>query len=121
MKVKGTPYSFLFLREIYPYLDLIYARNVSPTARGSNPDKTGFFEVYQEVGGRPTLLKEIPATKNTSWFDKRNGYIRRALAGAAAYPPKTRWWKNGEPTRRHLALIVWAYSPTPKRLNKYTI
>jgi hypothetical protein len=27
-------------------------------------------------------------------------------------------WKDGVPTRRHLALIMWAYSPSPARLAK---
>tara|TARA_Y100000593_G_C4069298_1_gene218335 strand:+ start:145 stop:507 length:363 start_codon:yes stop_codon:yes gene_type:complete len=119
MKVKGTSYKFLFLREIHAVLDEVYARNVSPTARGSNPEKIGFLEVYEQVDGRPTELKKIMASRNTSWFEKRNNYIKRSLAGAAAYPASTRWWKNGRPTRRHLALIVWAYSPTPKRLANY--
>ena len=30
---------------------------------------------------------------------------------------REKWWtKKGHPTRRHLALIMWAYSPTPRRV-----
>ena len=118
--INGSPYPFLSVREIQRHMDEIYDRNVSETARGSNPDRIGFLEVYQiEAQGKASQLHRIMATKNSSWMEKRNNYIRRSLAGAASTPVKDRWWKNGRPTRRHLALIVRAYTPTPRRLARY--
>lgn len=118
-KIKASPYPFLDVRTITAHLPEIYDRNVSVVARGDG-DKIGFLDVYRyDANGKPSQLLNFKASKNRSWLEKRDAYITRSLAGAMDTPAKDRWWKNGRPTRRHLALIVWAYSPTPRRLSRY--
>lgn len=48
------------------------------------------------------------------WCRRRAAFIKRHTAQVAQRHEPL--WKNGAPTRRHLALAMWAYSPTPKRL-----
>jgi len=57
-------------------------------------------------GGDPENLPE-------KWVRKRNGFVARHMAQMQNEP----WYdENGMPTRRHLALIMWAYSPDAENL-----
>ena len=51
---------------------------------------------------------------DTDWCRKREGFIERHMAQVRKRHEPL--WKNGQPTRRHLALVMWAYSPTPAKL-----
>jgi hypothetical protein len=98
----------------YPYLDLAVVESfvyrmqkagVSEVARS----KGGFLPAFRKAGGDPSKL-------SVTWRKRRDAFIARHIAQANA---------NGEeliratgPSRRHLALIAWAYSPTPKALPK---
>lgn len=75
------------------------AREVSTVARGPR----GFTTAYKH------------GNIDESWCQKRSGFIARHMAqieqrGEALFD------RDGRPTRRHLALIMWAFSPTPKKL-----
>jgi len=48
------------------------------------------------------------------WCARRAAFVKRHMAQVTKR--REPLWKNGAPTRRHLALAMWAYSPTPKRL-----
>jgi hypothetical protein len=74
-------------------------RGVSKVARG----RGGFMRAYQKAGRFSKLSDE--------WKRKRAGFIARHLAQAKG----ERLWKNGEPSRRALALIMWAYMPRKRR------
>lgn len=47
-----------------------------------------------------------------AWLSKREAFISRHMAQMK----DERKFIDGKPTRRHLALIMWAYSPVPGRL-----
>lgn len=102
----------------YPWLDLDVVleweplaeeRDVSRVARSAR----GFLRQYEDAGGDPDQL-------DPAWRAERNAFVARHLAqlrqngepwfevGKSAYA--------GDPTRRHLALIMWAYSPSPRLL-----
>jgi hypothetical protein len=49
------------------------------------------------------------------WQARREAFLARHLAQAKAHHEPL-LDANGEPTRRHLALIMWAYSPDPAKL-----
>jgi hypothetical protein len=51
---------------------------------------------------------------DTDWCRKREGFIERHMAQVRKR--REPLWQNGAPTRRHLALVMWAYSPTPAKL-----
>jgi len=105
-------YPFLRRSTVIRALPEIDRRKVSLIARGkrrSRQTKKGFLQVW--------LKKEsldMPATKNTSWAERRNAFIKRHLKGRGAL-----WLRNGSPSKKHLALIAWGYSPTPERLQTW--
>ena len=80
-------------------------RGVSKVARSNR----GFMRAYEKVGS--------PQRLSDAWKRKRDGFIARHVAQAKASGEK--WFQaDGSPTRRHLALIMWAYSPVPVQLGK---
>ncbi len=75
------------------------ARGVSTVARSPR----GFLTAYKRAGGDPTKLSPY-------WQRRRAGFIARHVAQMEQRhePPRG---PDGRPTRRHLALIAWAFSP----------
>ena len=82
------------------FLPFMIEKNVSETAR-----KKGFTKIYLE-NKNPF---ETMATKRITWHQKRHAYLKRRLA-----QPYKLFDKNGMPTRYHLSLISWGYSPSKK-------
>lgn len=72
-------------------------RGVSTVARSSR----GFMRAYQRAGSWGRLPK--------SWKRKRNAFVARHMAQVRQNGEQL--WKNGKPSRRALALIMWAYMP----------
>ena len=109
---KKEQYPLLQGATVAKMLPLIDAQNVSLAARGRIPSATlqGFTQAFFN-----DALDEM-ATVRTTYRERRRGYISRA------YTAKTRLYTTaGDPTRAHLALIAWAYSPDPKGLKKYIV
>lgn len=75
------------------------ARGVSTVARSPR----GFLTAWKRAGGDPAKLSPY-------WRQRRAGFIARHMAQMEQHhePPRG---PDGAPTRRHLALIAWAYSP----------
>lgn len=93
-------FDYLSRAKVKKYLPQMIERGVSKVAR-----KNGFTRIYLS-GENPRLLM---ATRNQSWHDKRHNFLKRQLAsGNRLYD------FDGKPSRFHLALIAWAYSPSPK-------
>ena len=92
-------------------LPLIDEQGVSLVSRGftpSNQTEGGFLAAF--YNGK---LKKL-ATKNQTWLERREGFIKRHWRdGRRLYKG------DGTPTRLHLALVSWAYSPDVKGLNKF--
>lgn len=82
------------------------ARGVSKVARSAR----GFIPRYRKAGGDPDDLDD-------GWREQRNAFLARHIAQAESNGEP--WWENGEPTRRHLALVAWAYSPTRAKLEDW--
>jgi hypothetical protein len=93
-------YSYLSRAKVRKYLPLMKKKGVSKVSR-----RNGFTKIYLS-GENPKLLM---ATKNQSWDQKRHNFLKRHLARG-----NDLFDRYGEPTRHHLALIAWAYSPSPK-------
>ena len=75
------------------------ARGVSTVARSPR----GFLTAWKRAGGDVAKLSPY-------WRRRREGFIARHMAQMELRhePPRG---AGGAPTRRHLALIAWAYSP----------
>ena len=96
-------YQYLPLETVEEFLPYMEELGVSEVARGPG----GFIAAYRRAKGDPDLLSD-------KWDAKREAFIKRHLAQVKAR--KEPLWKDGEPTRRHLALIAWAYSPHARRV-----
>jgi hypothetical protein len=103
-------YPLLSRDTITRLLPLIDERRVSLVARGIAKGATpqGFLQAYY----RDEL--DDMATTGTTYRERRQGFIKRHMR------PSVRLWEtNGAPSRLHLALVSWAYSPQPQRLKSW--
>lgn len=97
------PHRFLPLSTIARYEKQARQRNVSEVARGP----AGFLPVYKRAG--------TPARVPPYWRKKREAFIARHMA-QVEQRNEPLWELDGRPSRRHLALIMWAYSPAVRYL-----
>jgi hypothetical protein len=87
--------------------DMAREQGVSKVARSSR----GFFPQYKKAKGHPDRL-------DPWWRNRRNNFVTRHMAQVKAHG-ESLVTDDGSPTRRHLALIMWAYSPmSEERLKK---
>lgn len=96
-------HAFLPLSTVERYRPLAAALGVSAVARSQR----GFLRAYLDADGQAFNLSDY-------WLNRREGFIARHMAQVKTR--KEPLWKNGEPTRRHLALVCWAFSPDASRL-----
>lgn len=75
----------------------------------------GFVEAYTKASGSPGRLERRFHPSGENWRQRRNNFVARHMAQVQARRERL-WDTNGNPTRRHLALAVWAYSPAPGKL-----
>jgi hypothetical protein len=113
-------YPWLTLGEAKALMAEAKRRGVSKVARGEVPSKQtreGFMQAYARVRGSKRAMAQRMATNRTTWAQRREGFIARHKA------PGGPWWETvhgvERPTRRHLGLVMWAYSPTPAKLKRY--
>jgi hypothetical protein len=99
---------------ITPLLPMMDLQGVSLVARGIVPSartEYGFLQLYYK---NKKQLGAQKATKNQNYLSMRDAYIKRA------WTPGAKMFKiDGSPTRRHLSLVAWAFSPDPKRLQRF--
>ena len=91
-------YRALSLRQVEAYVPLAEQLGVSTVARSSR----GFLAALRRAGSVAALSVE--------WRRKREAFIARHMAQVEARG-EALWDDEGNPTRRHIALIMWAYSP----------
>ena len=123
---KKLPYLPLVLVNSYEKLANYY--NVSRKARGLEKPSTsneGFLVVYRKIKGNGSLMKNIPCRKNkalgVNWDRKRAIEVYGKL-GQAQRMKLDLFHKSGTlkglPTKIHINMIMWAYSPYPSKLKK---
>ena len=91
-------YRWLSARSIQRWKPLAKKLGVSQVARSGR----GFMSAYARAGYKASKLPE-------KWKRKRDAFIKRHMAQVKKR--REPLWKAGKPTRRHLALMMWAYSP----------
>lgn len=92
------------------YEPLARRRGVSQVARSSR----GFFSAFKRAGGRLSHMGKDPHSGQV-WSTRRKGFLKRHMAQLVK-DQEPLFLANGEPTNRHLALIMWGYSPRPNKL-----
>jgi hypothetical protein len=76
----------------------------------------GFLSAYKLASGDPYAMGRDRFTGRL-WEEMRINFIKRNLA--AAKKGSESWWRKGNPSRRHLALLMWAYTPTPSKTSSW--
>ena len=85
----------------------LVARGIVPSARTD----FGFLQLYYK---NDKELSRRLATKNQNYLALRDAYLKRAST------PGAKLYKfDGSPTRRHLSLIAWAFTPDPKGIQAF--
>ena len=122
-------YKWMKLEDVKKSLSAMDARDVSRVARGlddSTQTKEGFVEAYIAVKGdqnkmmtrKTGRLRE--GQEKETWAERRSQFIARHLKEMRDIDTHRNGWQpNGQPTRRHLGLMAWAYTPSPKRTEKW--
>lgn len=106
-------YRWMTLKAVEKAVPAMEAEDVSEVARGDTPStvtKEGFVEAYRATKGSPAKMKKRPATTGTSWAKRRQEFIGRHM-GQIRENGEPLFRDGGIPTRRHLGLIAWAYTP----------
>lgn len=103
-------YPWLPLELIEPAIPLMEDWGVSEVARSHR----GFLTAFQRADGDPRALGR-DSYSGQHWVNRRRGFIARHLPQGR----EAGWWEGGEPTRRHLALVAWAYTPTPVKWARF--
>lgn len=99
-------YLWLSLDTVEGFVPLARRLGVSEVARSE-----GFVPEYRKAGGDPNHMSDY-------WANRRDGFIKRHMAQVKLRGDPL-WDKDGNPTRRHLALVMWAYSPHATRLSTW--
>ena len=85
------------LRDVLRWVDEAKAQGVSEVARGPS----GFLTAFKRAGTWFSL--------SDYWKNRRDDFVSRHMAQVKQSNEKL--WEDGKPTRRALALIMWAYYP----------
>lgn len=123
-------FKFLNINLIKKFFPLAEKYKVAEVCRGIKKAKTtdkGFLEVYSKVK-KPDDLKNIPVRKNkpngANWYQTRENRLK-AKIGQMKRQKIDYFHKSGEmkdlPTKMHVILIMWGYSPYEKKINKLKV
>ena len=115
-------YKWLNLDDVLRSVPAMNQQGVSKVARGiekSNQTREGWVQAYIETGGNPvSMANRLTGRSDTeTWQDRRQQFLARHLGKVRK--DNEPLWKDGEPTRRHLGLIAWGYTPDVKKLRKW--
>lgn len=126
---KSTEFRFIPLSFLKPFEKLADERKVSEVARGKKKSKQtdlGFMQAYRKVKGKPEKLIGFSISKKNKssqdWWTRRKNFNSRHLAQMKKNN-RSFFESSGKykylPTRQHLGLLMWAYSPySLKRLKQ---
>jgi hypothetical protein len=104
----GREHAWLTWAEVEPAIPVMRDLGVSAVARSPR----GFLAAFRRAGGDRKLIADLPVPHKPThtWDVERHGFIQRHLAEIQAHG-ESLWDANGNPTRRALAFVAWAYHP----------
>jgi hypothetical protein len=113
---------WLSINDVLRSIPAMDRQAVSKVARGlerSTQTKEGWVQAYIATNGNPKeMAKRLTGRNNhETWKDRRKQFLARHLKKVKL--DNEPLWKNGQPTRRHLSLVAWGYSPNISRLQKW--
>jgi len=98
---------WLSLADIERFVPLARNKRVVPKVRG----RGGFLGVYRSCDGSRALMAQLKKGKSArvTWEQARDREVRRRYQ--QMLERNQLLWENGQPTKAHLALIMYAYTP----------
>ncbi len=122
IEVAMRNYKWMKLDDVKRSIPAMDRQGVSKVARGveqSSQTNEGWVQAYIATGGSENKMAQRLTGRNDreTWKDRRMQFLSRHLAKVRKENEPL--WRNGEPSRRHLALIAWGYTPTLKRLKTW--
>jgi len=104
-----------------PYIALHHLERIERLAARTRVSKVarspkGFLTAYKIAGGDPYAMGRDQYSGQL-WEERRANFIKRHMS--AARRGRERLWKGGYPSRRHLSLMMWAYTPTPEKTMRW--
>lgn len=97
----------------YPLLPPATVRAAMPAAA-----RLGVSAVARSERGFARWYVRGGAGDARAWLRRRRGFLARHVRQAVLHGEPL-WRADGTPTRRHLALIMWAYSPQPAAVGRW--
>lgn len=108
----ASTYAWMPLEAVLPFVPAMRAEAVSEVARSPR----GFLTAYKRSGGDRNRMG-TDSYSGQDWRTKRDGFVARHWAQIKKRGEPL--WSYGEPTRRHLALIAWAFTPDPQGVKRW--
>ncbi|KAL0809131.1 hypothetical protein ABMA28_012755 [Loxostege sticticalis] len=100
-----------------PYLSLGIVKTAAKLAENVSEQQQSFIAAYASVNGEYKRLRTVPERDGAkTWDIVRNAALKELKekhAEAKLFNEKD------EPTKEHLEMLLWAYSPEPARVKKY--
>jgi len=101
-----------------PYISLYHLEKVEKVAQREGVSDVarsprGFMAAYKLASGDPYSMGR-DRFSGQLWEDRRTNFIKRHVEQAKRRRENF-WTKQGKPTRRHLALMMWGFTPTPQK------
>ena len=105
-----------------PYISLYHLEKVERVAHKEGVSDVarsprGFMAAYKLASGDPYSMGRDHFSGQL-WEDRRTNFIKRHVEQAKRRRENF-WTKQGGPTRRHLALMMWGFTPTPHRTMRW--
>ena len=103
---RAERYAWMPLRSVLALVPLMEAEAVSEVARSPR----GFLTAYRRAGGDPKRLGS-DSYSGQDWVKRRNNFVARHMGQILKRSEPL--WVGSQPSRRHLALIAWGFTPDP--------
>lgn len=123
MSSANKNFKWMSLEDVLIAVPRMETQGVSEVARGkkkSSQSKEGFIQAYIATDGDPKkMMERKTGWSDQTWAERRQTFIRRHLRQMRQNDTHSSGWVDGQPTRRHLGLIAWAYTPSPQKTAKW--
>lgn len=107
-------------KENRPYLPLKTIQVLLPLKKQfkiANPKVEEFYKAYTKANGEYKNLRTVSSGENQpTWDIVRNSELSKLIKKVDEKKPDL--WKNDLPTKEHIELILWAYSPDASKFKK---
>ncbi|KAL4719307.1 hypothetical protein ACJJTC_018229 [Scirpophaga incertulas] len=100
-----------------PYISLGHVRTAEKMADAITEQQISFIAAYSSVNGEYKRLRTVPEKDGgKTWDIVRNAALKDLKE---KYADVKLFDEKEQPTKEHVEMMLWAYSPEPARVKKY--